>query len=55
MSDRALTGKVRLMTETMQGLLLPEGAPAWLVEKTGPVVQPYKEHTLAEARAREDL
>jgi hypothetical protein len=38
-----------------ESFYLPEGAPAWLVEKTGPVVEPYKEFTLAEARAREDL
>jgi hypothetical protein len=29
---------------------LPEGAPAWLVEKTGPVFPAYKEYTLAQAR-----
>jgi len=29
---------------------LPEGAPAWLVEKTGPVVPTYREYTLAQAR-----
>jgi hypothetical protein len=29
---------------------LPEGAPAWLVEKTGPVFPSYKEYTLAQAR-----
>ncbi|WP_224372651.1 hypothetical protein [Hyalangium versicolor] len=29
---------------------LPQGAPAWLVEKTGPVVHTYKEYTLAQAR-----
>jgi hypothetical protein len=29
---------------------LPEGAPAWLVEKTGPVVPAHKEYTLAQAR-----
>jgi hypothetical protein len=32
---------------------LPEGAPAWLVEKTGPLVRARKEYTLAQAR--EDL
>ncbi|HYO51850.1 hypothetical protein [Archangium sp.] len=32
---------------------LPQGAPAWLVEKTGPVVPSHKEYTLAQAR--EDL
>ncbi|MGZ3461258.1 MAG: hypothetical protein ACXU86_22440 [Archangium sp.] len=32
---------------------LPEGAPAWLVEKTGPLVLARKEYTLAQAR--EDL
>jgi hypothetical protein len=29
---------------------LPEGAPAWLVEKTGPLVRARKEYTLAQAR-----
>ncbi|PTL79593.1 hypothetical protein [Vitiosangium sp. GDMCC 1.1324] len=29
---------------------LPEGAPAWLVEKTGPVLPSHKEYTLAQAR-----
>jgi len=29
---------------------LPAGAPAWLVEKTGPVVPAHKEYTLAQAR-----
>jgi hypothetical protein len=29
---------------------LPPGAPAWLVEKTGPVVPSHKEFTLAQAR-----
>jgi hypothetical protein len=29
---------------------LPEGAPAWLVEKTGPLVRARKQYTLAEAR-----
>jgi hypothetical protein len=29
---------------------LPGGAPAWLVEKTGPVVPTHKEYTLAQAR-----
>jgi hypothetical protein len=38
-----------------EGFYLPEGAPAWLVEKTGPVASPYKEFTLAEARAHQDL
>ncbi|HLK99153.1 MAG TPA: hypothetical protein VK539_01145 [Myxococcaceae bacterium] len=32
---------------------LPEGAPAWLVEKTGSLVRARKEYTLAQAR--EDL
>jgi hypothetical protein len=32
---------------------LPEGTPAWLVEKTGPLVRARKEYTLAQAR--EDL
>jgi hypothetical protein len=36
-----------------EGFYLPDGAPAWLVEKTGPVASPYKEFTLAQAR--EDL
>ncbi|WP_146209611.1 hypothetical protein [Vitiosangium sp. GDMCC 1.1324] len=31
---------------------LPEGAPAWLVEKTGPVVATHAEYTLAQARER---
>jgi hypothetical protein len=30
---------------------LPEGAPAWLVEKTGPLVRARKEYTLEQARA----
>ncbi|PTL81739.1 hypothetical protein [Vitiosangium sp. GDMCC 1.1324] len=29
---------------------LPESAPAWLVEKTGPVVATHEEYTLAQAR-----
>jgi hypothetical protein len=29
---------------------LPEGAPAWLVEKTGPFFAANKEYTLAQAR-----
>jgi hypothetical protein len=29
---------------------LPHGAPAWLVEKTGPVVPTHKEYTLAQVR-----
>jgi hypothetical protein len=29
---------------------LPEGAPAWLVEKTGPFFSSYKQYTLAQAR-----
>ena len=29
---------------------LPQGAPAWLVEKTGPVISAQKEYTLAQAR-----
>ena len=29
---------------------LPEGTPAWLVEKTGPLVRARKEYTLAQAR-----
>jgi hypothetical protein len=29
---------------------LPQGAPAWLVEKTGPVVPTHKEYTLAQAQ-----
>lgn len=33
-----------------ESFYLPEGAPAWLVEKTGPVAPPYKEFTLAQAR-----
>jgi hypothetical protein len=30
---------------------LPHGAPAWLVEKTGPVAPTHKDYTLAQARA----
>jgi hypothetical protein len=33
-----------------EGFYLPEGAPAWLVEKTGPVVSTHEEYTLAQAR-----
>ena len=29
---------------------LPDGAPAWLVEKTGPVAPIHEELTLAQAR-----
>jgi hypothetical protein len=29
---------------------LPQGSPAWLVEKTGPVVPTHREYTLAQAR-----
>lgn len=29
---------------------LPEGAPAWLVEKTGPAIPSHEEYTLAQAR-----
>ncbi len=29
---------------------LPQGAAAWLVERTGPVVPTHKEYTLAQAR-----
>jgi hypothetical protein len=29
---------------------LPEGAPAWLVERTGPVAPTHQEYTLAQAR-----
>jgi hypothetical protein len=36
-----------------EGFYLPEGAPAWLVEKTGPVAPTHQEYTLAQAR--EDL
>ena len=36
-----------------ESFYLPDGAPAWLVEKTGPLVRARKEYTLAEAR--EDL
>ncbi len=31
---------------------LPQGAPAWLVEKTGPVAPSHEEFTLAQARER---
>ncbi|MCY1081980.1 hypothetical protein [Archangium lansingense] len=30
---------------------LPDGAPAWMVERKGPVLPNHKEYTLAEARA----
>src|SRR6185503_4911179 len=33
-----------------EGFYLPEGSPAWLVEKTGPVVPTHEEFTLAQAR-----
>jgi hypothetical protein len=33
-----------------ENFYLPDGAPAWLVEKTGPVLPTYKEFTLAQAR-----
>ncbi len=33
-----------------EGFYLPEGAPSWLVEKTGPLVRARKEYTLAQAR-----
>jgi hypothetical protein len=33
-----------------QDFYLPEGAPAWLVEKEGPLVRARKEYTLAQAR-----
>jgi hypothetical protein len=36
-----------------EGFYLPEGVPAWLVEKMGPLVRARKEYTLAQAR--EDL
>jgi len=29
---------------------LPEGAPAWLVEKTGPLFAAYQQYSLAQAR-----
>jgi hypothetical protein len=38
-----------------ENFYLPEGASAWRVEKTGPVASRYKEFTLAEARAQQDL
>lgn len=34
-----------------EGFYLPERAPAWLVEKTGPVVSTHEEFTLEQARA----
>lgn len=34
-----------------EGFYLPEGAPAWLVEKTGPVVSTHGEFTLEQAQA----
>jgi hypothetical protein len=33
-----------------ESFYLPGGAPAWLVEKTGPVVPTHEEFTLAQAR-----
>ncbi len=33
-----------------ENFYLPEGAPAWVVEKTGPLVHPRQEYTLAQAR-----
>jgi hypothetical protein len=33
-----------------EGFFLPEGVPAWLVEKSGPLVLARKEYTLAQAR-----
>jgi hypothetical protein len=33
-----------------ESFYLPEGAPAWLVELTGPVVPNHEEFTLAQAR-----
>ncbi len=36
-----------------EGFYLPRGAPAWLVEKTGPVVPTHQEYTLTQVR--EDL
>jgi len=33
-----------------QAFYLPEGAPAWLVEKNGPLVRSRREYTLAEAQ-----
>ena len=34
-----------------EGFYLPKGVPAWLVEKTGPVVSTHEEFTLEQARA----
>jgi hypothetical protein len=34
-----------------ESFYLPEGSPAWLVEKTGPAVPSHQEYTLAEVRA----
>ena len=33
-----------------EGFYLPQGEPAWLVEKTGPVYPHHKEYTLAQVR-----
>ena len=33
-----------------EGFYLPEGTPAWLVEKTGPVAPTHSEYTLAQVR-----
>jgi hypothetical protein len=38
------------LTPFEESFYLPEGAPAWLVERTGPVAPNYQEFTLAEAR-----
>jgi hypothetical protein len=32
-----------------ESFYLPEGAPAWLVEKTGPLVRARREYSLAQA------
>ena len=39
------------LSSFQEGFYLPEGAPAWLVEKTGPVVPSHWEFTLEQARA----
>jgi hypothetical protein len=38
------------LTPFEEDFYLPEGVPAWLVEKTGPVVPTHREFTLAQVR-----
>ena len=40
------------LTPFEEDFYLPQGAPAWLVERTGPVSPSHKEFTLAQARER---